>query len=124
MAYSRIGLRRYVMRLMTVIIVATLAACSSMLVGGGNSTGGQLGTDNRSPAQLQADNAISATIRSRYAADSAISRFNLGVDTINGVVRLSGSVDSFEVRDRAVGIARRTDGVRSVRNDISVNRSR
>lgn len=95
-----------------------------MLVGGGGSSGGQLGTDNRSAEQMSSDNAISATIRSRYAADSGISRFNLGVDTHDGTVTLSGTVDSFGLRDRAVRIASHTDGVRNVRNDISVNSSR
>lgn len=110
--------------LILALIVTTSVACSSMLVGGGNSSGGQLGADKRSPEQAASDHSITATIRSRYAADSAISRFNLGVDTFNGTVRLSGTVDSFEVRDRAVRIADGTSGVRSVRNDISVNRNR
>jgi len=97
------------------------AACSSMLLGDGSSGNNQLGVDNRSNDQISADNAISATIRSRYGADTALAEAALVVRTEGNVVTVSGQVRSFEDRDRAVGIARNTAGVRSVNNQISVN---
>ena len=98
-----------------------LTGCSSMLLGGSASGGQELGADNRSAAQMNADDRLTATIRSRYALDSEISRYGVGVSTRNQVVTLSGTVGSFAIRDRAVRIARDTDGARSVSNQIAVN---
>ena len=107
------------------ILIASLclvtSACSSMLMGGSASGTTGLGSDNRTAQQLTDDNAITATIRSRYAQDSAIGAANLSVETYMGTVMLKGTVASFAVRDRAVSIARNTDKVRNINNQISVN---
>lgn len=92
-----------------------------MLVGGGASGGQELGTDNRSSAQMQADARLTGNVRSRFVQDSSINRYNVGVTTRNSVVTLSGTVGSFTVRDHAVRIAGDTEGVRSVSNQIAVN---
>ncbi|HSD70106.1 MAG TPA: BON domain-containing protein [Woeseiaceae bacterium] len=109
----------------TAILIACLclvtSACSSMLMGGSASGTTGLGKDNRTAQQLADDNAITATIRSRYAQDSAISAAKLSIETYMGAVTLKGTVPSFAVRDRAVSIARNTDKVRSVNNQIAVN---
>lgn len=102
-------------------MLLTLSACSSMLLGDGSSSNSQLGVDNRSSDQISADNAISATIRSRYGADTTLAEAGLAVRTETYVVTVSGQVNEFADRDRAVRIARNTDGVRSVNNQISVN---
>lgn len=101
-----------------------LGACSSMLMGGSATSTTGSGTDNRTSQQLTEDNAITATIRSRYALDSAIKTANISVETYTGIVTLKGAVNGFDVRDRAVSIARNTDKVRSVNNQIIVNTSR
>lgn len=89
---------------------------------GGSASGTTgLGSDSRTQQQVSDDNAITATIRSRYAQDSAISAANLSVQTYMAVVTVKGTVSSFAVRDRAVSIARNTDKVRSVNNQILVN---
>ena len=92
-----------------------------MLVGGSASGGADLGEDRRSTAQMNADDSLTGTIRSRFAQDSGIRQYDVGVSTRNGVVTLTGTVGSFAIRDRAVGIARNTDGVGSVSNQIAVN---
>ena len=48
------------------------------------------------------------------ALDDTIDAIKIDVDTTNGVVTLNGSVDSPELRDRAVQLARETEGVVSV----------
>ena len=92
-----------------------------MMLGGSASGGVELGTDNRSTAQMRADDSLTATIRGRYALDTEISQYKIGVSTRNHAVTLSGTVGAFAIRDRAVRIARDTDGVRSVSNQIAVN---
>ncbi len=92
-----------------------------MLLGNSSSGSGELGADDRSTVQISADNALSATIRSRYAADTALGAAELKVRSVNYNVTISGTVSAFADRDRAVRIARNTDGVRTVDNQISVN---
>jgi osmotically-inducible protein OsmY len=98
-----------------------MSACSSMLMGGSASGTTGLGTDKRTAQQVSDDNAITATVKSRYAQDSALGAANVIVETYAATVTLKGTVASFAIRDRAVSIARNTDKVRSVNNQISVN---
>ena len=98
-----------------------MSACSSMLMGGAASGTASLGADKRTAQQVSDDNAITATIRSRYAQDSALGAANVAVETYAATVTLKGTVPSFAIRDRAVSIARNTDKVRGVNNQIAVN---
>jgi osmotically-inducible protein OsmY len=100
------------------------SACSSMLLGGSATGNPSLGHDPRTAQQLSDDNAITSSIKTRYHVDSVIGKASVGVATYMGTVTLSGTVGSFDVRDRAVSIARNTDKVGSVNNQILVNSSR
>ncbi len=102
-------------------MILSLPACTSLLLGDASSGDGGLSTDQRSSSQVAADNTISATIRRKFGADSAVSRYALGIRTVDRNVTLSGTVASFPARDRAVQIANDTEGVNSVRNQIMVN---
>ena len=111
--------------LVLVALMLGLVSCSSMLVGGNSAGGGStLGNDGRSAAQISADDKLSATIRSRFNSDTALRAANLSVSTSNYTVTLGGTVAAFADRDRAVSIARNTDQVRAVKNQISVNTKR
>lgn len=105
------------------IAMATLAlsACTSMLLGGGSSGERAAAAESRSSTQVASDNSISGAIRRRYSADADISRFAIGIRTTSGNVTLTGTVGSYPVRDKAVRIARDTDGVRRVDSRIVVN---
>lgn len=98
-----------------------LPACTSILLGNASTAERGISTDNRSEAQIAADNTVSAAIRRKLSADPAVSQYAVGISTVDGNVTLSGTVGSFAARDRAVEIATGADGVRSVRNRISVN---
>ena len=107
--------------LIAAIMVLMLPACTSMLLGNASSGDGGASTDQRSSSQVAADNTISATIRRKFSADSAVSQYAIGIKTVDRNVTLSGTVGSFPARDRAVQIATDTDGVNNVRNQIMVN---
>jgi hyperosmotically inducible periplasmic protein len=78
-------------------------------------------TDRSHPAQFVKDSAITAAIKTKLAAEHPGSLAHLKVDTDkNGVVWLSGTTRSREEANKAVEIARGTDGVVRVRNDIVV----
>jgi osmotically-inducible protein OsmY len=45
---------------------------------------------------------------------------NIDVDSDNGVVTLKGKVDTAEAKKKAEEIARKVDGVKSVKNELTV----
>ena len=69
------------------------------------------------------DSSIKSSIKAKFAADSyndfAVSHIDVDVDH-HGVVALEGKVPSQEAADRAVSIARATDGVTEVKNQLKV----
>ena len=69
------------------------------------------------------DSSIKSSIKAKYAADSyndfALSHIDVDVND-HGVVALEGKVPSQEAADRAVSIARGTEGVREVKNQLKV----
>ncbi|SKA25257.1 BON domain-containing protein [Enhydrobacter aerosaccus] len=66
------------------------------------------------------DSTITNTIRARFVEDSVVHILDIGVTTLNGNVRLTGQVNSDRERQRAVQIAQRVKGVRSVNNEIAI----
>jgi len=74
----------------------------------------------RTIGEEASDAAITAKVKSRLAADPDVSAREIDVDTLDGRVRLSGVVDSRYERAEAVRVARRTEGVRAVDNDLRV----
>jgi hyperosmotically inducible protein len=65
------------------------------------------------------DSAITTKIAAKLASDPEINPFNVDVDTNEGVVTLSGAVEKVEAREEAEKLARNTEGVRKVINDIT-----
>ena len=74
-------------------------------------------------ACAQTDAGITTNVKSKMAADDTVKAYQVNVDTSNGVVTLTGDVDSALARERAVQIARNTDGVRDVVDNITVTES-
>lgn len=67
------------------------------------------------------DSLIMAKIKAAFALDSAVSVLSIKVNSLNGVVQLSGFVDAAEEARKAEEIAAGIKGVKFVRNDIIVN---
>ena len=67
------------------------------------------------------DSVITTKIKAEYAKDKDVSALNIKVDTDDkGIVTLSGNAKSKSEADKAVKIARDTQGVTSVKNEIKV----
>jgi outer membrane lipoprotein SlyB len=66
------------------------------------------------------DAKITADIQSRYSQDSGLSTKQLGVQSANGVVTLSGTVDNEAQRDVASRDAAAVDGVKEVVNNLQI----
>ena len=80
-----------------------------------------LGCSTSRPMDTQTDDAmITSKVKSKLAADPQTSALEVDVDTLNGTVTLRGQVDSEAERRDAERLARDTDGVRSVRNQLEL----
>jgi len=107
-----------------VALAAMLAAsgCAVSLLKGAAGSSSSSGTSQggRTPAQVQADSALSTAVRSRLAADAQLKAFNIRVDAHQGVVTLRGQVARVEQRNAAADVARSVRGVKSVQNLLTV----
>jgi hyperosmotically inducible protein len=78
-------------------------------------------TDRNKPATFVKDSAITTKIKTKVAVESPASAATIHVDTDkDGVVWMSGTAKSQQDIDKAVSIAKATDGVRTVKNDMKV----
>ena len=66
------------------------------------------------------DTTITTQIKSRMAANPAVSALAISVETLKGEVQLSGFAKTSSERATAESIAREINGVKRVRNDIVV----
>ena len=69
----------------------------------------------------QTDAGITSAVKSKLAADDTVKAYKVDVDTANKVVTLSGEVDTEAQRAHAVMIARNTDGVADVIDQLRIN---
>lgn len=69
----------------------------------------------------ETDAGVTTKIKSKLAADDTVKAYQIDVDTRDKVVTLSGSVDSAAAKTQAVHLARQTEGVTSVVDNIVVN---
>jgi hyperosmotically inducible protein len=60
-------------------------------------------------------------VKSKLAADTETSAIKIGVETREGIVTLSGTVPTDTEKTKAEQIARATEGVKRVANDIKVD---
>ena len=68
------------------------------------------------------DDFISDTVRQKLAADSLVKGGAIQVDVKVGVVTLKGKVQEGKQRDKADRIAKRVKGVKSVVNEIKIEK--
>jgi len=82
-----------------IAVVALLAGCNSQAID---------------------DSAITAKVKSKLATDTQTSAIRISVETKNGVVMLTGNVPSDTEKSKAETLAKNTDGVKRVQNEIKV----
>lgn len=66
------------------------------------------------------DSIVTSRVKAKFAGDKTVSALAIGVETLKGVVQLSGFAKSGEEKATAESLARATPGVTQVRNDIVV----
>lgn len=89
----------------SVIILASLLGCAS--------TATQEGT-----GEYVDDTVITTKVKAEIFQDASLKSAEINVETFKGVVQLSGFVNSQADINKAVEVASRVKGVKSVKNDM------
>jgi len=66
------------------------------------------------------DSVITAKVKTAIINEMALKTFQINVETYQGIVQLSGFVDTAENAKKAGDVVRRVQGVKDVRNDLIV----
>jgi hyperosmotically inducible periplasmic protein len=89
--------------LLVLMLIAAFAACGSTHAG-----------------EDVDDMTLAANVKSRLEADDSLKSFQIDIETRNGVVYLSGWVNSQNAVVRAGEVVQSVNGVRSVKNNLTV----
>ena len=115
----------------SMLLVAGLAACEKQNPGPAESAGknidrtmdqaGQkIGNAADKAGVAIDDTEITAKIKAAFMAGSGLKTLQISVDTVKGVVTLSGSVDTQQHSDTAKAMASAVSGVNSVKNELVI----
>lgn len=73
---------------------------------------------DKSAGEIIDDATIATKVKAKFVDDPVVKAMNIKVNVYQGTVQLSGFANSTQEADKAAMIARGTDGVKSVKNDI------
>lgn len=114
---------RYI-SLMVLFLIPPLSGCVAVAAGAaaGGATGYYISKDDdRASPQVSEDNAIAGRVRDRFAQDSELTAMKLDVDSYDNVVTLRGDAPNEMLAERAISLARSTQGVKGVRSEITIH---
>ena len=100
-----------------------LAVNAAKTVKGVTTVNDQLNVVAEKSASLEGyagDTAITSQVKAQLLADDIVPSRKVTVETRDGTVHLSGTVDSRQQADRAADIAKAVSGVKNVENNLSV----
>jgi hyperosmotically inducible periplasmic protein len=95
---------------------------SSILLGGLLLIGGCTALTGETAGEYVDDSTITASVKAKLAGDKVGSLTRIDVDTTNRVVSLNGIVQSPDERRRAEQLASQVSGVRSVKNNLQIQK--
>ncbi len=98
----------------------SLLLLSGAVIGAAFTSGCTATATRQSTGEYIDDTAVTARVKSAFVSDESVKAFDVQVETFRGVVQLSGFVDNVNQKTRAEQIARSTNGVRDVRNNIQL----
>ncbi|GEM_PF-5843085 len=99
--------------------------------GGSGAMNGGMGTMNRNMntermmnsernmnAQAMDDSAITAKIKNQFMNDSQLKLRDINVETMQGVVKLTGTVETEAEKNKAMELVKKMNGVTSVKDNL------
>jgi len=99
-------MRKVLNSLAAVLLLVSLAGCQSMT---GKSAGATVD-----------DSTLTAKVKTKLVGDKAANFTRIDVDTNNGIVYLNGIVPDAQQKAKAEELARNTDGVKKVINNLQI----
>jgi osmotically-inducible protein OsmY len=103
--------------------VAVLALSSTLLLGCGKAPEAAPAPTAPPPGAVATaidDTAITGLVKAALLGDPDIKSFDISVNTVQGVVQLTGDVGSQGQIERATRLATAVEGARSVKNELTV----
>ena len=100
-------------------VVLALAGCASnepSSSSSGTSSSASVGQQTR-------DAMLTARVKTALAADTGLNAFKIDVDSAGTTVTLKGAVDNADLKRRAEDVARKVDGVATVKNELRIKGS-
>lgn len=96
------------------------AQAGEAIAEGANRVGAAASAVAERGGEVLGDAGLTAKIKSKMALDDSVRALDISVHTVDGVVTLTGRVNSEAEHERAVRLAKETAGVRSVEDRIRV----
>lgn len=96
--------------------IPAIILAGALLMGGCTAMTGQTAGQNVD------DSTITASVKSKLVAEKAANLTRIDVDTTNRVVSLNGIVESPAQKTRAEELASQVSGVRSVKNNLQIQK--
>jgi osmotically-inducible protein OsmY len=101
--------------------VTTLVTVLTLGAGVATFSSGCAGTSTReSTGEYIDDSTVTTKVKAAFVKDPLVKALDVKVDTFKGTVQLSGFVDTSEQKTRAEEVAAGVNGVRAVKNNITV----
>jgi len=97
------------------VFIATVSALALL-----GTTGCAVVRDQQSVGSYVDDATLTTRVKAKFADDPTVSVMAIGVETLKGVVQLSGFAKSADEKLMAGKLATSTSGVVSVKNDIVI----
>jgi len=98
------------------LLIAAAVATTTLIA----TTGCAVVRDQQRVGAYIDDATLTTRVKAKFAEDPTVSALAISVETLNGVVQLSGFAKSQAERSLAEDMARNTSGVKSVKNSIIV----
>ena len=101
------------MNIKTLVTAALLSSAALFAAGCAHHHGHE-----RTGGEVIDDSAVTTKVKSALLAEKGVNSLDINVKTFDGVVQLSGFVDSQWQIDKATEVAMAVNGVHKVRNDL------
>jgi osmotically-inducible protein OsmY len=98
------------------LTVSSIVLTALLVISGCTSMTGQ------SAGQYIDDTTITTSVKAKLTAEKAANFTRIDVDTTNQVVTLNGIVESADQKAKAEQLAREVGGVRSVKNNLQIQK--
>ncbi|MGH8162243.1 MAG: BON domain-containing protein [Gammaproteobacteria bacterium] len=119
----RLTIRTFGLSAGIVAVAVALAACGNNPSSPAHQISSGAQQMGRGITAMANDTAITSQVKARLAANTGLNSFDIHVTTVNGIVTLTGTVDSEATRETAARVVLGTGGVKGVDNKLKVKSS-